>query len=110
MLRQEADALADRLDRIADELPGDPVEQLKAWIEMMFDLAYDPDCACISPSSTPTKSAPPRGTGRPASACTPTGNARWSEVFGAATTTGRFLWPGSAAGRHRHQRGRQPAS
>jgi AcrR family transcriptional regulator len=42
MLRQEADALADRLDRIADELPGDPVEALTAWIEMMFVLAHDP--------------------------------------------------------------------
>jgi AcrR family transcriptional regulator len=42
MLRQEADALADRLNRIADELPGDPTEQLRAWVEMMFDLAYDP--------------------------------------------------------------------
>jgi AcrR family transcriptional regulator len=42
MLRQEADALAGRLDRIADELPGDPVKQLRAWVEMMFDLAYDP--------------------------------------------------------------------
>ena len=42
MLRQEADALADRLDRIADELPGDPVKQLTAWVEMMFALAHEP--------------------------------------------------------------------
>jgi AcrR family transcriptional regulator len=42
MLRQEADALAGRLDRIACELPGGPAEQLAAWVEMMFDLAYDP--------------------------------------------------------------------
>jgi AcrR family transcriptional regulator len=41
MLRQEADALTGRLDSIADEVPGDPVRQLTAWIEMMFDLAYD---------------------------------------------------------------------
>jgi AcrR family transcriptional regulator len=41
MLRQEADALAGRLDRIAAELPGSPAEQLAAWVEMMFDLAYD---------------------------------------------------------------------
>ena len=41
MLRQEADELAIRLDRIADELPGDSVERLKAWIEMMFVLAHD---------------------------------------------------------------------
>ena len=42
MLRQEADALANRLDVVADDSPGDPVEQLTAWIEMMFDLAHDP--------------------------------------------------------------------
>lgn len=41
MLRQEAAALADRLDRVV-ELPGDPVTQLTAWVEMMFDLAHDP--------------------------------------------------------------------
>ena len=38
MLRQESDALADRLDRIADEAPGAPVDQLKAWIDEMFGL------------------------------------------------------------------------
>jgi AcrR family transcriptional regulator len=43
MLRQEADALAGRLDRIALELPGSPADQLAAWVEMMFDLAYDPE-------------------------------------------------------------------
>jgi AcrR family transcriptional regulator len=43
MLRQEVAALADRLDRIADELPGDPVKQLAAWIEIMFVLAHDPE-------------------------------------------------------------------
>ena len=43
MLRQEAGALTDRLDRIAEELPGDPVKQLTAWVEMMFDLAHDPE-------------------------------------------------------------------
>ncbi len=42
MLRQEADALADRLDRIADEFPGEPRKQLTAWVEMMFALAYEP--------------------------------------------------------------------
>ena len=94
MLRQEADALAGRLDRIADELPGDPVEQLTAWVEMMFALASRPaSCACISLSSTPTKSAPRRGIARPASVCTPTGNARSSGSFSAAATTGRFRWP-----------------
>ncbi len=42
MLRQEADELAGRLDHIADELPGDPVKQLAAWVETMFALAFDP--------------------------------------------------------------------
>ena len=42
MLEQEATALAGRLDRIADEVPGDPVKQLTAWVEMMFVLAHDP--------------------------------------------------------------------
>ncbi|OBK73872.1 TetR family transcriptional regulator [Mycobacterium sp. 1274761.0] len=42
MLQQEAGALVDRLDRIADESPGDPVTQLNQWVEMMFDLAHDP--------------------------------------------------------------------
>ena len=43
MLRQEADALADRLDRIAERLPGAPREQLTAWVEMMFALALEPE-------------------------------------------------------------------
>jgi AcrR family transcriptional regulator len=42
LLRQESDALAERLDRIADEAPGAPVDQLKAWINEMFGLVYDP--------------------------------------------------------------------
>ena len=42
MLRQESDALAGRLDRIADKAPGPPVVQLKQWIEQMFGLARDP--------------------------------------------------------------------
>jgi AcrR family transcriptional regulator len=42
MLRQESDALVQRLDRIADEAPGDPLDQLNAWIEQMFGLAHDP--------------------------------------------------------------------
>ena len=41
MLRQESDALADRLDRIADEAPGAPVDQLKAWIGQMFGWMHD---------------------------------------------------------------------
>ncbi|HEX3284180.1 MAG TPA: TetR/AcrR family transcriptional regulator [Mycobacterium sp.] len=42
MLRQEADALAARLDRVAAESPDDPRKQLAAWVEMMFALALDP--------------------------------------------------------------------
>ena len=42
MLRQESDALADRLDRVVAEAPGAPVDQLKAWINEMFGLVYDP--------------------------------------------------------------------
>ena len=42
MLRQEADALAGRLDRITGDSSGGAADQLAAWVEMMFDLAYDP--------------------------------------------------------------------
>ena len=42
MLRQVADALTDRLDRIVEELAGNPVKQLTAWVDMMFNLAHDP--------------------------------------------------------------------
>jgi AcrR family transcriptional regulator len=41
MLRQESDALADRLDRIIDAVAGGPVDQLKAWIGHMFGWMYD---------------------------------------------------------------------
>ncbi|MGX9787394.1 TetR/AcrR family transcriptional regulator [Mycobacterium sp. MMS18-G62] len=41
MLREESDALAGRLDRIAHEAPGGPIDQLKAWIAQMFGLVYD---------------------------------------------------------------------
>jgi AcrR family transcriptional regulator len=43
LLRQESDALADRLDRIIDEAPGSAVDQLKAWISQMFDWIHDPE-------------------------------------------------------------------
>jgi len=43
MLRQEADALAARLDRVAAESPGDPRKQLTAWVEMMYALALEPE-------------------------------------------------------------------
>lgn len=41
MLRHEVDALADRLDRIVDE-PGGPVSQLRAWVDVMFELPREP--------------------------------------------------------------------
>jgi AcrR family transcriptional regulator len=41
MLRQESDALANRLDRIVDEVPGAPIDQLKAWIGQMFGWMHD---------------------------------------------------------------------
>ena len=41
MLREETDALAQRLDRIADEASGSPVEQLTAWIDEMFGVIQD---------------------------------------------------------------------
>ncbi len=41
MLREESAALAGRLDRIADEGPTNPVDQLSAWINQMFGIVYD---------------------------------------------------------------------
>ncbi|WP_372516659.1 TetR/AcrR family transcriptional regulator [Mycolicibacterium flavescens] len=41
MLRTETDALAERLDRIVEDLPGNPAHLLEAWIEGMFGLVYD---------------------------------------------------------------------
>lgn len=41
MLREETDALAQRLDRIAEQATGGPVDQLKAWIEGMFGVIHD---------------------------------------------------------------------
>jgi AcrR family transcriptional regulator len=41
MLRQESDALANRLDRIVDDVPGSPGDQLKAWIDRMFGWMHD---------------------------------------------------------------------
>lgn len=42
MLRDEGDALAHRLDRIAEEDSGTPAEQLRAWIAQIFELVQDP--------------------------------------------------------------------
>jgi AcrR family transcriptional regulator len=41
MLRDETDALADRLDRISAEARGGPADQLAAWIAGMFGLIHD---------------------------------------------------------------------
>jgi AcrR family transcriptional regulator len=41
MLRQESDTLAHRLDRIVEQAPGSPVDQLKAWIGQMFGWVHD---------------------------------------------------------------------
>ena len=41
MLRQETDLLAERLDRICAEVPGGPVDQVRAWISGMFGLIHD---------------------------------------------------------------------
>jgi AcrR family transcriptional regulator len=41
MLRQETDMLAERLDRICAEVPGGPVDQVRAWISGMFGLIHD---------------------------------------------------------------------
>ena len=41
MLRQESNALADRLDDIANSARGSPVELLKAWIGQMFGWMHD---------------------------------------------------------------------
>jgi AcrR family transcriptional regulator len=42
MLRKECDELAERLDRIGEETPGGPVNQLRAWIAHMFGLVQHP--------------------------------------------------------------------
>lgn len=41
MLRQETDALAERLDRVVQQHSGDAVRQLEAWINGMFGLIHD---------------------------------------------------------------------
>jgi len=41
MLRQETDLLAERLDRICADVPGGPVDQVRAWICGMFGLIHD---------------------------------------------------------------------
>jgi AcrR family transcriptional regulator len=42
MLKRDSDALARRLTTLANETPGGPVAQLRAWIDHLLGLAYDP--------------------------------------------------------------------
>jgi AcrR family transcriptional regulator len=42
MLRRDADAVARRLRRVADETAGGPRAQLTAWVSYILSLAYDP--------------------------------------------------------------------
>lgn len=42
LLQDECDALAARVDRVADEAVGCPTDQLAAWIGEMFDMCTDP--------------------------------------------------------------------
>lgn len=42
LLRQGADDIAARVDRVAADAVGSPVDQLAAWIGEVFDLMVDP--------------------------------------------------------------------
>ena len=42
MLRQDCDAVARRLRRVADETTGGATAQLTAWVDYFLGLAYDP--------------------------------------------------------------------
>src|SRR6185312_12456349 len=42
LLRQGADDIAVRVDRVAAEAVGSPADQLAAWIGEVFDLMVDP--------------------------------------------------------------------
>ncbi len=42
LLREEGDALAARVDRIAEEAVGTPANQLAAWIGEMFEVIVEP--------------------------------------------------------------------
>ncbi|MBV8929112.1 MAG: TetR/AcrR family transcriptional regulator, partial [Mycobacteriaceae bacterium] len=42
MLRRDSDAVARRLKNLAEQTPGGPVAQLRAWIDYLLGLAYDP--------------------------------------------------------------------
>lgn len=42
MLKRDSNAVARRLTRIAEETPGGPAKQLRAWIDYYLGLVYDP--------------------------------------------------------------------
>jgi AcrR family transcriptional regulator len=42
MLKRDSDAVARRLKTLAEETQGGPVAQLRAWIDHLLGLAYDP--------------------------------------------------------------------
>jgi AcrR family transcriptional regulator len=42
MLRQDCEAVARRLRRVADETTGGPTAQLTAWVDYFLGLVYDP--------------------------------------------------------------------
>ncbi len=42
MLKRDSDSVARRLARLADETPGGPPAQLRAWIDYLLGLAYHP--------------------------------------------------------------------
>ena len=43
LLQEECDAVAARVDRIAEEAVGTPANQLAAWIGEMFEVMIEPD-------------------------------------------------------------------
>jgi AcrR family transcriptional regulator len=42
MLRRDSDVVARRLQRLADETHGGPIAQLRAWVDCLIGLAYEP--------------------------------------------------------------------
>jgi AcrR family transcriptional regulator len=42
MLKRDSDAVARRLQHLAEDTPGGPPAQLRAWIDHFLGLAYDP--------------------------------------------------------------------
>jgi AcrR family transcriptional regulator len=42
MLKRDCDVVARKLRRLADETPGGPVAQLRAWVDCLIGLAFEP--------------------------------------------------------------------